>query len=229
MLNRYKILFSVVVAFVAMSFSFETKPQMKNENNSFLQIQGSVAKFIADSLRDIQDKRDKAQERWFFDFWGNQLVQKYWNTFEQIPRYTPSLTKFEREKLIQNYNAEIKQKLVVNNHLEAVFRVIALLLAKRHEVQVITASTLIKWAKLNNPELSLEELRNIISSQFMVVWEQPELALAELRQFVILKPAAIKLVAMVKEILSLVGAVSPRMIKALYELALKLNITDLRK
>ncbi|MDQ5948157.1 MAG: hypothetical protein QG651_651 [Pseudomonadota bacterium] len=200
-----------------------------DENNSFLQIQGSVAKFIADSLRDIQDKRDKAQERWFFDFWGNQLVQKYWDTFEQIPRYTPSLTKFEREKLIQNYNAEIKQKLVVNNHLEAVFRVIALLLAKRHEVQVTTASILVKWAKSNNSELSLEELRDIISSQFMVVWEQPELALAELRQFVVLKPAAIKLVVMVKEILSLVGAVSPRMIKALYELALKLNITDLRK
>ncbi len=139
------------------------------------------------------------------------------------------MTKFEREKLIQNYNAEIKQKLVVNNHLEAVFRVIALLLAKRHEVQVTTASTLVKWAKSNNSELSLEELRDIISSQFMVVWEQPELALAELRQFVVLKPAAIKLVVMVKEILSLVGAVSPRMIKALYELALKLNITDLRK
>jgi hypothetical protein len=52
MLNRYKILFSVVVAFVAMSFSFETKPQMKNENNSFLQDtltwkQLSVIRFVS--------------------------------------------------------------------------------------------------------------------------------------------------------------------------------------
>ncbi|MCZ8198062.1 MAG: hypothetical protein O9267_10680 [Flavobacterium sp.] len=52
MLNRYKILFSVVVAFVAMSFSFETKPQMKNENNTFLQDtltwkQLSVIRFVS--------------------------------------------------------------------------------------------------------------------------------------------------------------------------------------
>lgn len=51
MLNRYKILFSVLVAFVAMSFSFETKPQIKNENNAFLQDtltwkQLSVIRFI---------------------------------------------------------------------------------------------------------------------------------------------------------------------------------------
>ena len=52
MLNRYKILFSVVVAFVAMSFSFETKHQMKNENNAFLQDtltwkQLSVIRFVS--------------------------------------------------------------------------------------------------------------------------------------------------------------------------------------
>ena len=52
MLNRYKILFSVVVAFVAMSFSFETKSQMKNENNTFLQDtltwkQLSVIRFVS--------------------------------------------------------------------------------------------------------------------------------------------------------------------------------------
>lgn len=52
MLNRYKILFSVVVAFVAMSFSFETKPQIKTENNSFLQDtltwkQLSVIRFVS--------------------------------------------------------------------------------------------------------------------------------------------------------------------------------------
>lgn len=52
MLNRYKILFSVVVAFVAMSFSFDAKPQMKNENNAFLQDtltwkQLSVIRFVS--------------------------------------------------------------------------------------------------------------------------------------------------------------------------------------
>mgnify|MGYP003452968553 FL=1 len=52
MLNRYKILFSVVVAFVAMSFSFDAKPQMKNENNTFLQDtltwkQLSVIRFVS--------------------------------------------------------------------------------------------------------------------------------------------------------------------------------------
>lgn len=52
MLNRYKILFSVVVAFVAMSFSFETKPQIKTENNTFLQDtltwkQLSVIRFVS--------------------------------------------------------------------------------------------------------------------------------------------------------------------------------------
>lgn len=52
MLKRYKILFSIVIAFVAMSFSFETKSQMKNENNSFLQDtltwkQLSVIRFVS--------------------------------------------------------------------------------------------------------------------------------------------------------------------------------------
>jgi hypothetical protein len=52
MLNRYKILFSVVVAFVAMSFSFDAKPQIKTENNSFLQDtltwkQLSVIRFVS--------------------------------------------------------------------------------------------------------------------------------------------------------------------------------------
>ena len=52
MLNRYKILFSVVVAFVAMSFSFDAKPQMKNENNVFFQDtltwkQLSVIRFVS--------------------------------------------------------------------------------------------------------------------------------------------------------------------------------------
>lgn len=52
MLNRYKILFSVVVAFVVMSFSFDAKPQMKNENNVFLQDtltwkQLSVIRFVS--------------------------------------------------------------------------------------------------------------------------------------------------------------------------------------
>lgn len=52
MLNRYKILFSVVVAFVAMSFSFDAKPQIKSENNTFLQDtltwkQLSVIRFVS--------------------------------------------------------------------------------------------------------------------------------------------------------------------------------------
>lgn len=52
MLNRYKILFSVIVAFVAMSFSFDAKPQIKTENNSFLQDtltwkQLSVIRFVS--------------------------------------------------------------------------------------------------------------------------------------------------------------------------------------
>ena len=52
MLNRYKILFSVVVAFVAMSFSFDAKPQVKSENNTFLQDtltwkQLSVIRFVS--------------------------------------------------------------------------------------------------------------------------------------------------------------------------------------
>jgi hypothetical protein len=52
MLNRYKILFSVVVAFVAMSFSFDVKPQIKSENNTFLQDtltwkQLSVIRFVS--------------------------------------------------------------------------------------------------------------------------------------------------------------------------------------
>ena len=52
MLNRYKILFSVVVAFVVMSFSFDAKPQIKTENNTFLQDtltwkQLSVIRFVS--------------------------------------------------------------------------------------------------------------------------------------------------------------------------------------
>lgn len=35
--NRFKILFPILVAFVAMSFSFETKIKIKSESNTFLQ------------------------------------------------------------------------------------------------------------------------------------------------------------------------------------------------
>lgn len=197
-----------------------------SEDNPWLIWQDTQAKFIASYLHNLQNLRDNLMEQAFFDLWGNQAVQKYWNTHTGVPRYTPSLTQLERDKLMSNYNQQVLKKVSVNSRLAAIFRVVALLLVGRHEIKASSAAVLINWAKKHNPQISNDELRQVISSQVMVVWYDKDIALDELRKFVMSKVEAEQLVLAVEDILSQIGDVPARMVVALHELAQKLNIID---
>jgi hypothetical protein len=196
------------------------------EDNQWLIWQDMQAKWIASYLHNLQNLRDNLMEQTFFNLWGNSEMQKYWNTDEGIPRYTPSLTQLERDKLMANYTAETLQKMPVTSRLGAIFRVVALLLVGRHEIKASSAATLISWAKKNYPQIGDDELRQVISSQVTVVWQDKDNALNELRKFVMSKDEAEQLVLAVEDILTQIGDVPARMIVALHELAQKLNIVD---
>lgn len=161
----------------------EQKRIQLDEHNPFLQMQQESSKFITQYLQNIANFRDSVREQMFFNLWSNPLVQKFWGTDTGAPRYTPSMTQFDRDELMKNYQAEIKRNLPVKNKVEALFRFIALIQTQRNKVQEFVIRVLVHKARELEPKWSDRDFHEVIKAQAMVVRNDPDAALTALKEF----------------------------------------------
>ena len=110
-------------------------------------------------------------------------MQKFWGTDTGAPRYIPSLTQFDRDELMKNYQAEIKRNLKVKNKVEAFLRFIALIQVKRQRIQEFVIRVLVQKARELEPTWSDRDFHQVIKFQAMVVRNDPDAALIALKEF----------------------------------------------
>lgn len=201
-------------------------------DNSLWNSQAQLAAYIAESLKNLQDARDKFQEELFFALWGNVQTQRFWDTDRKPPRYTPSLTQLEREKLLKNWAARMDKLMPVDDSLSALHRMVIIISALRYEItgshdegiRVSTMDLLVSWSKHKYPNLTDDELRAVIGNQFMVVWHDRDRALSELYQFALRNEESAELLLSARDLLATVEQITPETMLAIEELAMKLNI-----
>ncbi len=205
--------------------------KMVSADNSLWAIQTQVADYIAESLKNLQDARDKVQEQLFFALWGNVQTQRFWDTDRKPPRYIPSLTQLERDKLMKNWAVKMEEMMPVTDLLSALHRMVVIILAYRYEIKqsrdglkISTMDLLVKWNKEKYPQLTMDELRTVIANQFMVVWYDLDRAAAELYKFVLSDKESAELLFAVSEVLSQIENITPEMMRTMEQMVLKLNV-----
>ena len=201
-----------------------------NPENKYLSMQKDTAQSISDYLHDLQDMRDKIQEHQFFATWGNEYIQKFWDTFEKVPRYIPSLTKLEREKLLNSLKEKVTKLMPVHDMPSAVFRLVIILFGMRselteshlREIRVSTMELLVKWAKDNYPDLTDDDLREIIANQLITNRYNHEQSLAALCKYGLKDKKTMEVLLNTRSILAQLENVKPETLHAMDMLANKL-------
>ncbi len=153
-----------------------------NNNNPFLQLQNQYSEYINQNLQKFTELRDQVQEQVFFNFWTNPLVQKFWGTDSEKPRFTPSTTQLDLDKITSEYNDEIQKHVQVNTELSALFRLFGLAQYKK-SFQEFRIRALIEAAQMIAPELKLQDVHEVIKHQAMIIRHDPKLALSELKKY----------------------------------------------
>lgn len=217
--------------FASLAEQVKSDRHMVSEDNQLLNLQSKGAKFIAESLKNLQDNRDKFQEELFFAIWGNAQTQKFWDTDHKPPRYIPSLTQLERDKLMKAWAVDMNKLLPVTDLLSALHRMIIIILAYRYEInksrdglKVSTMDLIVKWSKSKYPYITDDQLRTKIANQFMVVWYDLDKAVDELYKFALSSEESADLLFSAKELFAQLENITPEMMAAIEQLALKLNV-----
>ncbi len=194
-----------------------------DESNLFLQMQQESSNFITQYLQNIANFRDSIREQMFFNIWSNPLVQKFWGTDSGAPRYTPSMTQFDRDELMKNYQAEIKRNLPVRNKVEALFRFIALIQAQRNKLQEFVIRVLVHKARELEPKWSDRDFHEVIKAQAMVVRNDPDAALIALKSFVDKANNTAELSATVRDVIDKIGDLPTEVMDIARSIAAKLS------
>ncbi|MBX9598140.1 MAG: DUF3141 domain-containing protein [Burkholderiales bacterium] len=201
----------------------EQKRVPVDENNPFWQMQQEGSKFITEYLQNFANFRDSIREQMFFNVWSNPLVQKFWGTDTGVPRYTPSMTQFDRDELMKNYQAEIKRNLPLKNKVEALFRFIALIQVQRNKMQEFVIRILIHKARELEPKWSDRDFHEVIKAQAMVVRNDPDAALIALKSFVDKANNAAELSAAVRDVIDKIGDLPTEVMDIARSIAAKLS------
>lgn len=178
-----------------------------NPENTVWVAQNQFAEKISKALKNIQQMYGKFQEETFFAVWGNPQVQKFWDTYEKPPRYTPSNTKLNFDKVIQICQNRVEALTRVNDELSALIRMIMALSLLRNEVtqtkhgiQVATVDYVIDWARHNYPKYSDNQLRKIIANQVTVTTYNLHQAIFALTEYLDKNPDARRIELLAKDI-----------------------------
>jgi hypothetical protein len=195
-------------------------------DNPFLQLQDTTAHLINQYLVNITEFRDKLTEQMFFNIWGNPVVQKFWGTDNQAPRYIPSETQLDRDALMKNHIDEIKANVAVKNEIEAMFRFLTLLQARRHVMHETVIRVAVSEARKLAPNYKDRDIHEVIKNQAMVVRYDAKLALSSLKEYLDKQDNHANVVDSVKNILTIANRFDGDLVTIVHDLATQLGVSS---
>lgn len=161
----------------------EEKRKPAAENNPFIQWQNEYSNLFTNYLNNFTQLRDSLEEQAFFSIWSNPLVQKFWGTYQEKPRYTPSESQLNNDKLLSEYKKQVAAYFAVKDDATALIRLIVLFSVRRHYLgEFLLRETVAEVEKIN-PKLSVSDIKELIKQNAMAVREDNAKAVTELRKF----------------------------------------------
>lgn len=195
-----------------------------DNKNPFLQLQETLAAAVSLQIENYQAWRDNVQEQLFFLVWGNPLVQKFWGTDLEAPRYIPAITQIDRAQVDKQIAETIIQNLPVNTKLEALFRIVCLILYHNKSLSERVARILLTAAREMAPETPDSLLKETIRKEAMVVAYNKEQAEIELRKYSVSSEEFSQVLTQVRSIVKQVGTLPAEIEATISRLAKSLNI-----
>ncbi|MBP9791722.1 MAG: DUF3141 domain-containing protein [Rickettsiales bacterium] len=196
-------------------------------DNYFLKLQQQYSDEIIKFLQSYSQNLSLNQERIFFDLWTNPIIQKLLGTDKEKPRLTPSMIQAGRNFIIQNTLHRIKANLVVTNNVQALYRIVRLIIEFRKNkiIPELLVRTLVAEAKKMEPTWSDNQIHEIIRDQALVVSHDPEAAILALKNYFNQNKNGIAVMTVISEISDKLGGVSQQDVKeAVNELIKKLGL-----
>ena len=184
-------------------------------NNYFLKLQQQYSDEIVKILQSYSRQVSMYQENTFFDMWTHPAVQKLWGTDKEEPRLTPSMIQTDRNLIVQNALQRIQSHLEVKNNVEALYRIVRLVIdfRKRKVVPEPLVRALVAEAKKLQPELSDGKIHEIVRNQALVVSHDPEAAIVALKNYFNQNKHGIKVINIIHEIRDSLGGISQEDVK----------------
>lgn len=179
------------------------------EDNPFLQWQNSTAEMVNQYLVNATKLRDNITEQIFFSLWGNPMIQKFWGTDKEVPRFIPSETQLDRKALMDKHIEEIKTNIPLKSHIQAMVRFLILVQNIRHVMYELVIRLAVQDLKKLDPQLRDQDIHEIIKNQAMVVRYDRQIALDSLREYVKVNGIHDEVVDSIREILTAGGRYVP--------------------
>lgn len=178
-------------------------------DNPFLKLQQQYSDAIVNYLETDSAKQDLKHEKKFFDIWANPMVQKFWGTDKIIPRLTPSIAQLDREQVRQDALQLVKDNLPVTNEVQALYRIIRLIIAFREHkiVPELLVRVLVQEAHKLEPTWNDREIHEVIRIQAIVVAEDIDAAIAALKIYLEENENGHAMVAIVREVSAKLGGI----------------------
>ncbi len=205
-----------------------TKQRMQiDQANPFLKLQQQYSDAIINYLEDHSNKHDLQNEKKFFDIWSNPMVQKFWGTDEITPRLTPSVTQLDREKITKAAAQLVKDNLPVTNEVQALYRIIRLIIAFRTRkiVPELLIRVLVQESRKLEPTWSDREIHETMRNQAIVVADDIDNAITALKTYLDTNKNGSEMVNIIREVSDKLGGIKEADVhEALATLISKLGI-----
>ncbi len=198
-----------VKMFATAADKVSNKRAVITEDNPFLQWQNSTAGLVNQYLVNATKLRDNITEQIFFSLWGNPMIQKFWGTDKEVPRFIPSETQLDRKALMDKHIEEIKTNIPLKSRIEAMVRFLILVQNIRHVMYELVIRLAVQDLKKLDPQLRDQDIHEIIKNQAMVVRYDRQIALDSLREYVKVNGIHDEVVNSIREILTAGGRYVP--------------------
>ena len=213
-----------VKMFATAADKVSNKRAVITEDNPFLQWQNSTAGLVNQYLVNATKLRDNITEQIFFSLWGNPMIQKFWGTDKEVPRFIPSETQLDRKALMDKHIEEIKTNIPLKSRIEAMVRFLILVQNIRHVMYELVIRLAVQDLKKLDPQLRDQDIHEIIKNQAMVVRYDRQIALDSLREYVKVNGIHDEVVNSIREILTAGGRYVPEVETVVTQLSQAIQI-----
>lgn len=193
--------------FADLATTVSDKRVQLNQDNPFLKLQQQYSDAIVQYLEDDSAKQDLKHEKKFFDIWSNPLVQKFWGTDKTTPRLTPSMTQLDRKQVAKEALQRVKDNLPVTNQVQALYRIIRLIIAFRERKMVpeLLIRILVQEARKLEPTWDDREIHETMRNQAIVVASGMDESIAALKTYLDTNKNGPEMVKIIREVSDKLG------------------------
>lgn len=195
--------------FADLATTVSDKRVQLNQDNPFLKLQQQYSDAIVQYLENDSAKQDLKHEKKFFDIWSNPLVQKFWGTDKITPRLTPSMTQLDRKQVAKEALQLVKDNLPVTNQVQALYRIIRLIVAFRERkiVPELLIRVLVQEAHKLEPTWNDRKIHETMRNQAIVVAYDMDNAIAALKIYLDSNKNGSEMVKIIREVSDKLGGI----------------------